>query len=67
MTLKSKFYFGALVFLGSAGLLVFLVKIASAYHSNQCRRRRVQAHDPSFGTARTFNEPDFILRGGGRW
>ena len=27
---KSKFYFGALVFLGFAGLLVFLVKIASA-------------------------------------
>ena len=30
MTLKSKFYFGALVVLGSAGLLVLLVKIASA-------------------------------------
>ena len=30
MTLKSKFYFGALVFLGFVGLLVFLVKIANA-------------------------------------
>ena len=30
MSLKSKFYFGALVFLGFAGLLVFLVKIANA-------------------------------------
>ena len=30
MALKSKFYFGALVFLGAAGLLVFIVKIASA-------------------------------------
>ena len=30
MTLKSKFYFGALIVLGSAGLLVLLVKIASA-------------------------------------
>ena len=27
---KSKFYFGSLVFLGFAGLLVFLVKIANA-------------------------------------
>ena len=30
MLLKNKFYFGALVFLGLAGLLVFLVKIANA-------------------------------------
>jgi len=30
MLLKSKFYFGALVFLGFVGLLVFLVKIANA-------------------------------------
>jgi hypothetical protein len=30
MSPKSKFYFGALVFLGFAGLLVFLVKIANA-------------------------------------
>ena len=30
MSLKSKFYFGALVFLGFAGLLVFLVKVANA-------------------------------------
>jgi hypothetical protein len=30
MSLKGKFYFGALVFLGFAGLLVFLVKIANA-------------------------------------
>jgi len=30
MLLKNKFYFGALVFLGFAGLLVFLVKIANA-------------------------------------
>jgi hypothetical protein len=30
VSLKSKFYFGALVFLGFAGLLVFLVKIANA-------------------------------------
>ena len=30
MLLKSKFYFGTLVFLGFAGLLVFLVKIANA-------------------------------------
>ena len=27
---KSKFYFGALVFLGAAGFLVFIVKIANA-------------------------------------
>ena len=67
MALKSKFYFGALVFLGSAGLLVFLVKIASASIQVGRRRRRVQEHHPSFGIARTFNEPDFVLRGGGRW
>lgn len=30
MLVKSKFYFGALVFLGFVGLLVFLVKIANA-------------------------------------
>jgi hypothetical protein len=30
MSLKSKFYCGALVFLGFAGLLVFLVRIANA-------------------------------------
>ncbi len=65
MALKSKFYFGALVFLGAAGLLVFIVKIASASIQGGCRRRKVQEHHPSFGIARRFNESDFVLRGGG--